>query len=163
MASTLLYTGAMLTAIVFQPLSSKAPAAGNKDVGFVILFKDIFFNNLGVQAKMVAGGFFLGILTVSLLLVNGFVFGYGLKMAWKTQMMRAIFFHGIPETLAYILAASVGLRIFTWYYGFFFRKKSKNNNEFSVTNAAMVYGTSFLFLLLAAAVEACVGTKLIQK
>lgn len=115
-------------------------------------------NNLAVGIKLVGGGLFFGIPTIIVFLVNSWSIGQGLKIAWNKHLLRLIVFHGFPESIAYILAASVGFKIFVDIFSFFFN--FINKKDFSIINFLIILVISTVILFISAIIEAYIGVNL---
>jgi len=80
--------------------------------GGLLLAGKLFFNNLQACLMMFLGGASLGVLTVFIITVNGFVIGSVLELVRQQHsavfVAAAIIPHGIFEIPAFILSAALG-------------------------------------------------------
>lgn len=88
---------------------------GSADISGPFLAANLFFNNLQACLMMFLGGASLGIVTVFIITVNGFVIGSVLELVRQQHslvfVLAAIVPHGIFEIPAFLLSGALGFML----------------------------------------------------
>ncbi|MBX4187376.1 MAG: stage II sporulation protein M [Candidatus Doudnabacteria bacterium] len=146
---------------------------GTAPVADIHLAVQIFIQNIIVSAVAIFGGILLGLGSILVVVVNGFLIGYVLMAilyAGRDNFLQAIILivgglvpHGILEIPAFLLAATLGLRL-----GWEWMQKDATGNRgrtFASNFKQAIYQIPLIVLLLifAALLEVFVSGKIVDK
>lgn len=94
-------------------IAEEARASDNQELSF---FVTIFYKNMFVALLLMFSGIVLGILPIFILLLNGMVIGFLMRLMIMAEVnmfdvvVKGLLPHGVLEILAIVIAAGYGLR-----------------------------------------------------
>lgn len=121
----------------------------------LILFIEIFFNNLIVGLLLSIGGYFsYGILTIFILIWNGVILGSLFKLCNNVDVtflesLKYFIFHGTFELYSFFLFSLIGFKGWKFYNRLFY------NELFLIEIKLSDFLIPIILLLIAAAIEVC--------